>query len=94
MRENSFQFGFRDFLWKILIFLILIAEMCLFGFIGGICSFIILRMSLLKYLEKYHKMNLMDGTDEIFFHDDERQCGNVVGFLKMEKFNFDELRRV
>jgi len=38
-------------------------------------------------------MDLMDGSDEIFFHDDERQCGNVVGFLKMEKFDFEDLRR-
>ena len=80
MRNNSFEMTIFDWLMKWAQYIFLAINIKMFGWLYGIAIFASVRFAILKYLKVVHKMELMNGPDQIFFHDDERQCGNIVAY--------------
>ena len=80
MRQNSCEFGPVDWFWKLTMYAFFAMNIKLFGFLIGFAIIMASKFVFNNYMKLVHKCELMTGTDQVFFHDDERQCGNIVAF--------------
>ena len=50
------------------------------GWLYGGAIFFVLRYILLVFLENSMDLEMMSGADELMFHEDKRQCANIIAF--------------
>ena len=61
----------------------------LWGWIFGIVAYGVTVNVMALLLKTTMNLEMMGGADEIFFQEDDRNCANIVAFLKFEKFDPD-----
>jgi hypothetical protein len=63
------------------------------GLFFGVTIFYAISNANICAIHKLKELEALSSTDEMFFHDDERQSGNIVCYQRVQKFKFDEFRR-
>ena len=72
-------------------YLMLALYINLWGWIFGIVAYGVSINIIAILLKKTLNLEMMGGADEIFFQEDDRNCANIVAFMKFEKFDPDTL---
>lgn len=66
----------------------------LFGVAWGGMLYFSVRHAFQYLLEHFLKVEFMCNADELFFHEDERLCANIIAFERVQRFNAKEYSAV
>ena len=91
MAEQTQDYGLCDYLQLMVWYVILGLFIWQWGWIFGIVANVVFVNVVGLLLKATMNLELLNGCDEFFFLDDERNRLNIVAFQKYEKFNYEQM---
>ena len=91
MAEQTQDYGLFDYLQLMAWYVILGLFIWQWGWIFGIIANVVFVNVVGLLLKATMNLELLNGCDEFFFLDDERNRLNIVAFQKYEKFNYEQM---